>query len=121
MLDVAGDDRLHSVTIADSADASHKEELAIDHLVVAIGFGVDARCIRSVVELTERDEIIVDEVGKTTVPGFFAAGDATMIRDKQLIISAGEGAKAALSAYQYFVAVKGLKPLGPDWTVKVRI
>jgi alkyl hydroperoxide reductase subunit F len=55
------------------------------------------------VNLNERGEVIVDCVCRTNIPGFFAAGDVTTIPHKQIIISAGEGAKAALSAYDYLV------------------
>ena len=53
------------------------------------------------VELNAKDEIITDRFKKTSRPGVFAAGDCTDIPFKQIIISGGEGAVAALSAFQF--------------------
>jgi len=55
------------------------------------------------VELNELGEIFIDSNNRTSVPGLFAAGDATNVVEKQIIIAAGEGAKAALSAYSWLV------------------
>ena len=52
----------------------------------------------------DRGEIIVDSRGRTGVRGVFAAGDCTDTHDKQIVISVGEGAKAALAAFEYLVA-----------------
>lgn len=57
----------------------------------------------SSVELSPRGEIVVDARGETSVPGVFAAGDATTTPYKQIIIATGEGAKAALSAFDYLI------------------
>ena len=59
------------------------------------------------VKLNEREEIIVDpKTNMTSCPGIFAAGDATDVPFKQMIVAAGEGAKAALSAYEYLKQIK---------------
>lgn len=55
------------------------------------------------VELSPRGEIVVDARGETSVPGVFAAGDATTTPYKQIIIATGDGAKAALSAFDYLI------------------
>jgi len=55
------------------------------------------------VKLNELKEIEVDCDCKTTVTGIFAAGDITNAPEKQIIVAAGEGAKAALSAYRYLI------------------
>jgi hypothetical protein len=52
-------------------------------------------------ELNENKEIVVDLNCHTNIPGVFACGDVTSIKGKQIIIAAGEGAKAALEAYDY--------------------
>ncbi len=58
--------------------------------------------VKDLVELNELGEIVVDpKTNMTKTPGLFAAGDATHIPYKQIIIACGEGAKAALSAYYY--------------------
>ena len=58
------------------------------------------------VKLNEKKEIVVDKDCKTSFPGIFAAGDVTDCTWKQIIIAAGEGAKAALSAYEYLKSKK---------------
>ena len=62
----------------------------------SIGFKLPKKLI-----LNKRKEIDVDQNCLTSVPGLFAAGDVTDVKWKQIIIAAGEGAKAALSAYEY--------------------
>ncbi|MEW6554872.1 MAG: FAD-dependent oxidoreductase [Actinomycetota bacterium] len=59
------------------------------------------------VELNGLGEIVIDSNNRTSVPGLFAAGDATNVVEKQIIIAAGEGAKAALSAYAWLVESGG--------------
>ena len=51
----------------------------------------------------QRGEVVVDEWGDTGVRGVFAAGDVTAKKDKQIVIAAGEGAKAALAAFDYLI------------------
>ena len=51
--------------------------------------------------MNKRGEVVVDEHCKTNVPGIFAAGDVSNAPYKQIVVAAGDGAKAALSAYEY--------------------
>jgi alkyl hydroperoxide reductase subunit F len=53
--------------------------------------------------LSKFGEIIVDARGHTNVPGVFAAGDCTTVPFKQIVIAAGDGAKAALSAFDHLI------------------
>jgi alkyl hydroperoxide reductase subunit F len=55
------------------------------------------------VELNRSGEIVIDERCQTNVPGVFAAGDVTTVPFKQIVIAAGEGAKAALSAFDHLI------------------
>ena len=70
---------------------------------IFLGTGLDSNTtmFESFAPLNDEKEIIVDENCCTTVPGFFAAGDSTSIKAKQLASSSGEGVKALLSAYAY--------------------
>ncbi|MDF3623491.1 alkyl hydroperoxide reductase subunit F [Brytella acorum] len=72
-------------------------------IFVQIGLVPNTEWLRGVVELTDRGEIIVNAHGATSVSGVFAAGDATTTPYKQIIIATGEGAKAALSAFDYLI------------------
>jgi len=87
----------------------HEEikEVAVDGIFVEIGSVPSSDFLSNVVKLNEKGEIIIDHLANTTSePGIFAAGDVTNILHKQLVIAAGEGAKAALSAYEYLKNVK---------------
>jgi len=70
---------------------------------VQIGLVPNTEWLRGTVELTRHGEIVVDERGATSLPGVFAAGDATTVPYKQIIIASGEGSKAALSAFDYLI------------------
>jgi thioredoxin-disulfide reductase len=76
--------------------------LPVDGIFVEIGYQPATSFIKGLVDFNERDEIRVDfETGQTKTPGLFAAGDCNVGQYKQIITAAGEGAKAALAAYQY--------------------
>lgn len=75
--------------------------LEVEGIFVEVGQIVPNEFIKDLVELTDAGEIVIDKMNQTSVKGLFAAGDATTVPFKQTVISAGEGAKAALSAYNY--------------------
>ncbi|MEI6039965.1 MAG: FAD-dependent oxidoreductase [Candidatus Berkelbacteria bacterium] len=79
------------------------KELAIDGAFVEIGWTPATGLVEGLVELNDLKEIKIDLENRTSVPGIFAAGDVTDVREKQIIIAAGEGAKAALNAWSYIV------------------
>lgn len=81
--------------------ATEKEhQLDIDGVFVQIGLSPNSDCVKEVLKLNKFGEIHVDEHNRTNVPGIYAAGDVTTVPFKQIIISMGEGAKAALSAFE---------------------
>ncbi|MGE5476010.1 MAG: alkyl hydroperoxide reductase subunit F [Bacteroidales bacterium] len=84
-----------------TTDAAHTLEL--EGIFVQIGLVPNTEWLKGVVELSPRGEIVVDAKGQTSVPGVFAAGDATTVPYKQIIIAMGEGAKAALSAFDHLI------------------
>ncbi len=114
---VLGTDRVAGIVFTD-AD-SREQTLEAEGIFVEIGFTVNSRLIEGLLELDSRKQIIVTRDNGTSIPGLFAAGDVTTIEQKQVVISAGEGAKAALSAYQYLQA-RGFAKKGVriDWGVK---
>jgi alkyl hydroperoxide reductase subunit F len=81
--------------------AEHAPALA--GVFVQIGLVPNTEFLKGTLELSRFGEIIVDAKGATSVPGIFAAGDATTTPFKQIIIAAGEGAKAALSAFDHLI------------------
>lgn len=80
---------------------SEKTELInLDGVFVQIGLLPNSQFLKDTVELTPFGEIVVDSKGRTSVPGIYAAGDVTTTPYKQIIIAMGEGAKAALAAFE---------------------
>jgi len=101
--EVHGDgDRVIALSYKDrQSDAVHK--LDLEGIFVQIGLVPNTEWLKGVVALSPRGEIEIDGRGQTSVPGVFAAGDATTVPFKQIIIAAGDGSKAALSAFDYLI------------------
>jgi alkyl hydroperoxide reductase subunit F len=74
--------------------------LSVQGVFVEIGLIPNSEFAREI-EKNEQGEIKVTSYGETSCPGIFAAGDVTDVPEKQIIIAAGEGAKAAIRAFQY--------------------
>ena len=84
-----------------STDEMHTVEL--EGVFIQIGLIPNTDWLKGTVELSKHGEIVVDARGQTSLPGVFAAGDATTVPFKQIIIAAGDGAKAALSAFDHLI------------------
>lgn len=84
-----------------ATNAEHLVELA--GVFVQIGLVPNTEWLKGTLELSKYGEIIVDAKGATSLPGVFGAGDATTVPYKQIIIAAGDGAKAALSAFDHLI------------------
>jgi NADH-dependent peroxiredoxin subunit F len=103
---IAGEKKVTSIKIRNLNDNSSRE-ISVDGIFVEIGFEVKTELVADLVKTNERHEIVINEKCETTMPGIFAAGDATNGPFKQIIIAAGLGAIAALSAYQYIQLKEG--------------
>ncbi|MYM69634.1 alkyl hydroperoxide reductase subunit F [Pseudoduganella sp. FT55W] len=84
-----------------NTNVSHKVEL--EGVFVQIGLVPNTEWLKGTVALSRHGEIEVDARGQTSLPGVFAAGDVTTVPYKQIIIATGEGAKAALSAFDHLI------------------
>ena len=84
-------------------DSNVVEEIKTDGIFVEIGTVANTSFVSDILDINTNSEIKIDSVNKTSVEGIFAAGDCTDVRYKQVIIAMGEGAKAALSAYEYLI------------------
>jgi alkyl hydroperoxide reductase subunit F len=82
-------------------DESHVVDVA--GIFVQIGLVPNSEWLKNTLELTERGEIVIDSHGATSMPGVFAAGDVTATPYKQIIISMGSGATAALGAFDHLI------------------
>lgn len=78
-------------------------QVPLEGVFVQIGLVPNTDWLKGTLELSKHGEIVVDAKGQTSVPGVFAAGDATTVPFKQIIIAAGDGAKAALSAFDHLI------------------
>jgi alkyl hydroperoxide reductase subunit F len=101
--EITGDgNRVNGLTFTDrTSGASHYVEL--EGVFVQIGLVPNTEFLKDVVELNRFGEIVIDAKCHTSVEGVFAAGDATTVPYKQIVISAGEGAKASLSAFDHLI------------------
>jgi len=96
------DDKVNALSYRDrKTDQIHRIDL--EGIFVQIGLVPNTEWLEGVVDLSSHGEIEVDGRGQTSVPGIFAAGDATTVPFKQIIIAAGDGSKAALSAFDYLI------------------
>jgi alkyl hydroperoxide reductase subunit F len=101
--EVTGDgQRVNGLAYKDRA-TGETAKVDLEGVFVQIGLVPNTEWLKGAVELSRHGEIIVDAKGQTSLPGVFAAGDATTVPFKQIIIAAGDGAKAALGAFDHLM------------------
>lgn len=103
-LEIKGSKRVESLVIQ-GADGKGRRELSLRGVFVEIGAVPDSKLVEGLAELNHNGEIVVDRLGRTSVPGLFAAGDVSDLPYKQAIVAAGDGAKAAMAAWEYLLGV----------------
>ncbi len=101
VVEVKGDDFARSVIVKDEAGST--KELPADGTFIEMALVPNSQLVAGLAELDETGRIKVDCACHTSVAGLFAAGDATNGYAEQVLIAVGEGAKAALSAYEYLL------------------
>ncbi|MCW1930306.1 MAG: FAD-dependent oxidoreductase [Candidatus Kerfeldbacteria bacterium] len=111
---VMGDTVVRKVEVED-VNTHEKREVECAGVFVEKGHKIDSSWVGDLVELDKKRSIIVDPENRTKTEGLFAAGDVTPLRDKQVVVSAGDGAKAALSAYAYIQKQIGKPAVAVDW------
>ncbi|MBZ2169494.1 alkyl hydroperoxide reductase subunit F [Marinobacter sp. F4216] len=89
-----------SYTDRNTGDNHH---VALEGVFVQIGLVPNTEWLKGDIELSQHGEIVVNDRNETSIPGVFAAGDATTVPYKQIVISMGEGSKAALSAFDFLI------------------
>lgn len=99
--DLHGDKFLSGITIKD--EQGKEQVLSLDGVFIEIGWLPNTDMVENLVALNEKKEIIVDLNTHTSVPGIYAAGDVTSVKSKQIVIACGDGAKAALEAFEYIL------------------
>ena len=100
--EITGEQKVNGLIYKDRA-TNELHTVVLEGVFIQIGLVPNTDWLKGVVELSKHGEIIVDAKGQTSVPGVFAAGDATTTPFKQIIIAAGDGAKAALGAFDHLM------------------
>jgi alkyl hydroperoxide reductase subunit F len=100
--EITGDQKVNGLKYKDRATGEEKR-VELEGVFVQIGLVPNTEWLKGSLELSRYGEIVVDSKGQTSVPGVFAAGDATTVPFKQIIIAAGDGAKAALGAFDHLI------------------
>jgi len=98
--EIKGEGFVKGIRIKD-VKSGEKKSLDVTGVFIEIGLVPNSELIKGLVELNRWGEVPVTPACETTVPGLYAAGDVTDIPEKQIIVAAGEGAKAALQAHRY--------------------
>ena len=100
VVEIEGDTFVESLTVRDLKSKETKK-LPLAGIFVEIGLLPNSNAVQGLVHLNKVGEIEVNCSNETNIPGLYAAGDVTNVPEKQIVIAAGEGAKAALQAHRY--------------------
>jgi alkyl hydroperoxide reductase subunit F len=101
--EITGDSQKVNGLVYKDRATSELHRVELEGVFIQIGLVPNTDWLKGTVELSKHGEIVVDARGQTSVPGVFAAGDATTVPFKQIIIAAGDGAKAALGAFDHLI------------------
>lgn len=101
--EVLGDGAKVTGLVVKDRSSGTSRTIDLEGVFVQIGLLPNTEWLKGAVELTPRGEIVIDDRGATNVPGVFAAGDATTVPYKQIVIAMGAGATAALSAFDHLI------------------
>ncbi|MBL7156621.1 MAG: FAD-dependent oxidoreductase [Candidatus Omnitrophica bacterium] len=103
ILEITGDKMVNGLKIK---VRGAERKIPLEGIFVEIGLVPNSAFLRSL-EKNKKGEIKINSYNETSISGIFAAGDVTDIPEKQIIIAAGEGAKATLSVFRYLARSKG--------------
>jgi len=101
--EIQGDGSKVNALVYKDRESGESRTVELAGVFVQIGLLPNTEWLKGTVELSPRGEIVIDERGATSVPGVFAAGDATTVPYKQIVIAMGAGCTAALSAFDYLI------------------
>ena len=123
VVEIKGENLVKSILVKD-LKTEESREVGVDGVFVEIGYDVDPSFVKDLVKLDEYNQIVVNQKCQTFYPdkdeirpGIFAAGDVTSNIFKQIVVAAGDGAKAALAAYNYLHGIEDYQIVG-DWSKK---
>ena len=101
--EITGDSQKVNGLLYKDRSTGEVHTVELEGVFIQIGLIPNTDWLKGTIELSKHGEIVVDARGQTSLPGVFAAGDATTVPFKQIIIAAGDGAKAALSAFDHLI------------------
>jgi thioredoxin reductase len=101
IVEVQGDEYARKLILKDKA--GQLKEFEADGMFVEKALTANTGMVKDLTELDDQGRIVVDNMGRTNIPGLFAAGDVTNNYAEQVLIAVGEGAKASLSTYDYLL------------------
>ena len=107
VVSVGGSPHLEEMTVRRAN--GRKETIAVKGLFVELGLIPNTGLLHGIVNLDEHGRVVVDCRGATSRPGIYAAGDVTNSYAEQVLVAVGDGAKAALSAYEYLLSRRQFK------------
>jgi len=110
---ISGNSDLQQITLVDSSGA--EKILDVDALFIEMGSKINLDYVKHLVKINTKGEIEIESGGMTSHPAIFAAGDATTIPYKQIIVACGDGSNAGLSAFNYIEKLKGKPGVRADW------
>jgi len=114
---ITGNSVLQQITIVDSSGA--EKVLDVDALFIEMGSKINLDYVKHLVKINTKGEIEIESGGMTSHPAIFAAGDATTIPYKQIIVACGDGSNAGLSAFNYLEKLKGKPGVRADWKKQI--
>jgi len=114
---ITGNSVLQQITIADSSGA--EKVLDVDGLFIEMGSKINLDFVKHLVKINTKGEIEIESGGMTSNPAIFAAGDATTIPYKQIVVACGDGSNAGLSAFNYLEKLKGKPGVRADWKKQI--
>ncbi len=101
--EITGDGKKVNALVYKDRKSEELKTVELEGVFIQIGLVPNTEWLKGTVALSRHGEIEVDARGQTSVPGVFAAGDVTTVPYKQIVIAVGEGAKAALSAFDHLI------------------
>jgi len=114
---ISGNSTLQQITLVDSSGS--EKVLDVDALFIELGSKINLDYVKHLVKINTKGEIEIESGGMTSHPAIFAAGDATTIPYKQIIVACGDGSNAGLSAFNYLEKLKGKPGIRADWKKQI--
>lgn len=101
-------DKFVNTLVVNNVKTDKKKEIKVNGIFIEVGFEIDRKLFEGIVKMDDKNQVIIDKNNKTSEKNIFAAGDVTDVKYKQMIIAAGDGAKAALAVYEYLTGKVGI-------------